>query len=198
MKPLIQIHKDLQKLNGVNHIFSVMDFVKETDGKNTCIFKENKDDTEALICLNKELLERVNALQLPNDFSFNNVSDVSIVIEELSHFITYCHKAEKDDPISQLELEVQAEVDKFALILSWLSQKNEEDKKHDLFDRLFGDLNLGDWVPLDSQDRYKEAHEIARSFCRSILNNKLNYKDRRKVFQKFFLTPASEKLSVKY
>src|SRR5690606_15861498 len=103
---------------------------------------------------------RLAHASLPHDFAFDRLPDLSVAIEELSHFNLYCHRALNDQPISALEMEVQGEVDKFALALQWLEEKNEGHFKDKLFEILFDQVALGSWVDQQERERYEDAHRI--------------------------------------
>jgi len=195
MKALKQIHQSLQDLNGIETSLSIMDFVKPTKGLNKVIFQEENEVAEIAVCLNEKLLSRVEDTNLPEDFSLEKLPDLSVVVEELSHFNTYCEKALKDQPVSELELEVQAEVDKFGLALEWLSKRNEDHLKEQVFELLFKEITLGEWVLPDKRALYEDAHLIARNFCRKLMHEDLNHSERRDKFRKFFSKSQSEKFS---
>jgi hypothetical protein len=135
---------------------------------------------------------------LPQDFDLSEINDLSVVIEELSHFNMYCLRALEKRPVSALELEVQAEIDKFGIFLEWLHQKNEEHLRESVFNQLFGNFKLGSWIPRNEKYRYQEAHQIAKNFCKGVLRNKLSHDEFKAQCRSFFFQPASSKLSPKH
>ncbi len=190
---LHQIQSRLQIVNGFENEHLVTDFLSPSKAQNSLLVKEGSEGAEILVCLDEAILKKYESIRLPHEFEFRHLPDLSIVIEELSHFNTYCRNAAEDQPLSQLELEVQGEVDKFAVALEWLSEKNEEEFKHKLFDVLFDDCQLGNWVRPDQVSRYRDAHQIAKNFCRKILREDFSSEQRRKSFKDFFETPLSQK-----
>jgi len=175
-----------------------MDFVRSTVGENQILIKEGCDEAEVAILINRDLLNRIRYSTFPRDFTITRLPDLSIVIEEISHFNTYCHKAKIEETVSGLELEVQGEVDKFALSLEYLNERNEENLKHEAFEALFGSYKVAPWVPKEEVRRYEEAHAIARNFCRRLLQGNLKLEERRQEFRDFFNLSTAEKLSLKF
>ena len=192
---LNRIQRSLQETNGFQHDLLVTDFLAPSKSQNSLIVKEGSDTTEILVCLDEELLNRCSSLRLPYDFQPDMIPDLAILIEELSHFNTFCDRALQDQSVTALELEVQGKVDKFSTILGWLEERNEEILRDRIFDALFDECKVGEWVSEDNRLRYFEAHSIARNFCRKVLRTSPSPEERRVAFKKFFESPRSVKLN---
>ena len=195
---LKQIQAHWEELNGFQNEHFCQDYVQESTERNALLVKEVGGEAELLLCIKKDLLDRLSSAELPKDFHLNLLPDLSVVVEELSHFNTFCDRAIKDQEISQLELEVQGEVDKFGVALQWLDQRNEAHLQDEIFRILFDDLRLGGWVSEAEKARYEEAHHIARNFCRQVMDQDLSPKERQKEFRDFFIRPTAEKISIKF
>ena len=86
--------------------------------------------------------------------------------EGVSHFL-YLHRAASlDRHVSLLELEAQAEVDKFAICAlgAWAAGTAKN-----LFSRLFDEISLRGSLTDQESWRYREANRLARSYCRRLL-----------------------------
>jgi hypothetical protein len=90
--------------------------------------------------------------------------------EGVSHFLYLHRAAELERHVSLLELEAQAEVDKFAICAlgSWADDA-EGRKARELFGRLFDDTRLRGTLSEQESWRYREANRLARSYCRRLL-----------------------------
>jgi hypothetical protein len=94
-----------------------------------------------------------------------------IALEGVSHFIYVAWRAQVGRPVTALELELQAEVDKF--ICCWLMILQR--RAHPtltvaaLRQQLFAQCVLRDEVPADEHDRYTTAHWAARRFCSQLV-----------------------------
>jgi hypothetical protein len=95
----------------------------------------------------------------------SNLADYCTVLEGVSHFHYVTWSARHDRSVSLLELEVQAEVDKYASALSLLLAQNEGRFPADLFRRLFAACDLLPHLSDEERRRYAEAHRCAARFC---------------------------------
>ena len=87
-----------------------------------------------------------------------------VVAEGVSHLLYVAAAASRDGQVSQLELELQAEIDKFALLL-FMGMEGP-----DLLERLFSTLILRETVVCAvERARYAEAHRLGLRFCRHLL-----------------------------
>jgi hypothetical protein len=88
-----------------------------------------------------------------------NFADFCLAVEGVSHFIYLALRAADDRGVSQLELELQAEVDKFACcVLVAGSDPN-------LRGRLYGDVRFADDLDDDERARYQAANNQARRYA---------------------------------
>jgi len=148
------------------------------------------------VCIDETILDRNAHLRLPYDFDMASLPDLAVVIEELSHFNTFCSAALINRPLSPLDLEIQGEVDKFAVVLDWLHERNEESLKDQIYDLMFGKLNVGTWVHSKDRQLYEEAHQISKNFIRKVLGQSKCHQDSRLLFREFFAKSPSEKLKL--
>ncbi|MBA3818175.1 MAG: hypothetical protein H0X17_04740 [Deltaproteobacteria bacterium] len=93
----------------------------------------------------------------------HNLGDFLLAIEGVSHFIYTVCCARVDRPVSQLELELQAEVDKYVTCL--LTTEVEADASSALRRRLFGDAEYEPDLDHDEHDRYRAANDNANRYA---------------------------------
>jgi hypothetical protein len=93
----------------------------------------------------------------------HNLGDFLLAIEGVSHFIyaVCCARAER--PVSQLELELQAEVDKYVTCLLVLEPAAGVSAQ--LRHRLFGDASYELDLDADEHDRYRAANDNANRYA---------------------------------
>jgi hypothetical protein len=84
-------------------------------------------------------------------------------IEGLSHFLLLWNRAQQEQPLSLLELEVQAEVDKFAS-----AQLHHPRRARELHHRIFEGAQLQEGLGAAEVERYREAGRLAAPFCRRL------------------------------
>ncbi len=87
-----------------------------------------------------------------------NFADFCLAVEGVSHFIYVALRAADERAVSQLELELQAEVDKFACCVLVAGSPP------DLRRRLYGDVRFADDLDDDERARYRAANNEARRY----------------------------------
>lgn len=97
-----------------------------------------------------------------------NVADYCKALEGVSHFLYLAWNAGHDRPVSILELEMQAEVDKYVasywLLRRQLPGRFPAELRRILFERARIDPRLAD----GREDLYREASRYAEKFCRRL------------------------------
>jgi hypothetical protein len=93
----------------------------------------------------------------------HNLGDFLLVVEGVSHFIYAIRCARAERPVSQLELELQAEVDKYVTCL--LTTDPEPDVSAALRRRLFGDAIYDADLDRDEHARYRAANDNAQRYA---------------------------------
>lgn len=88
-------------------------------------------------------------------FHERDVDDADTIAEETSHWVRLVWNALCERPISQLQLELQGEVDQY--VVRRLS--GGDPLGH------LGDVEWGQWMDPETLDRYVTAHRVARRYC---------------------------------
>ncbi|MBS2023749.1 MAG: hypothetical protein JST92_15200 [Deltaproteobacteria bacterium] len=81
--------------------------------------------------------------------------------EGVSHFLYLSHRADRDAPVSMLELEAQAEVDKYACVVLQLWAKGRRADSPALRRRLFEKVSLRKGLSTLERERYALANAVA-------------------------------------
>jgi hypothetical protein len=91
-----------------------------------------------------------------------NFTDFCLAVEGVSHFIYMALRAAQSRPVSQLELELQAEVDKFACCFLVAGTAAS------LRRRLYGDVAYADDLDADERERYRTANREAGRYATAL------------------------------
>ena len=96
-----------------------------------------------------------------------NLQDFLLAVEGVSHFVYLVHRARQDRPVSAVELELQAEVDKYlvSLLVSW-NQAGEPPS--DLRERLFANIRFAGDLSREERERYELANSAADEYAASL------------------------------
>jgi hypothetical protein len=97
----------------------------------------------------------------------DNLGDFLLALEGVSHFVYLAHRAREERRVSAVELELQAEVDKWlvALLLTW---DQNGAPLADLRARLFGNVRYLPDLSAEERDRYRLANDAANEYTLSL------------------------------
>jgi hypothetical protein len=118
--------------------------------------------------LDPELLERLHRADPMERLHDGNVADYWTALEGVSHFLYLAWNAGHDKPVSLLELEMQAEVDKYVASY-WLLRRQFPDRfPAELLRLLFERTRIDPRLAAGREDLYREASRYAEKFCRRL------------------------------
>lgn len=149
------------------------------------------------VALDPRIVERLERMDPRAGLNPENLDAFCVIAEEISHFVylTFCATAERT--ITELELELQGEIDKFLLSASLLDPVRDKVVRDDLRERLFLRYRLGDEVTGERAERYQLASRLAWTYCGAI---ERRYLERRRPDElaresrRFYRLGQSEKL----
>jgi hypothetical protein len=95
----------------------------------------------------------------------SNLGPFSTLTEEVSHFLYVLFRAKSDRPVTQLELELQGEVDKYLVALFFRGLYEEGALSERLRQVLFARYELVAGLSAESSERYHEASRLANRYC---------------------------------
>lgn len=132
----------------------------------TLLLREDAGDLELGLYLDPALVERLAARGGLAGFATHPLEEFWTVLEGVSHFVCLGWHAERDREISALDLEVQAEIDKF--VSAW--ELGRQSGLGNLAAPLYRELFEGWRGSAASSDalsgRYRFASELAAAYCR--------------------------------
>lgn len=129
---------------------------------------EDEEGVGITLYLDRAVIERLAERCPLRSLSEDNLGDFCTALEGVSHFHYFVWSAGKARHVSLLELELQAEVDKYASALQLMLQQREGRFPGELFERLFDQVNFLPHLPPQERTRYEEAHRFAARFCRRL------------------------------
>ena len=105
-------------------------------------------------------------LKRPRLLARHLLRHIAPAAEGVSHFVSLSTRAAAGRPVSLLELEVQAEVDKFALLLLHLWRRGLRRVSPSLRRRLFERVGFHTHLGADELNRYREANRLGGGYAR--------------------------------
>jgi hypothetical protein len=125
-------------------------------------------DLAMSLYLDPQLLERLRRADPMERLHEGNVADYWTALEGVSHFLYVAWNAGHDKAVSLLELEMQAEVDKYVASY-WLMRRQWPDRFPDeLLRLLFERTRIDSRLAAGREDMYREASRYAQKFCRRL------------------------------
>lgn len=130
------------------------------------LLRETDDgELEVGLALDEETLRAVQDADVHDALSDARLGETLPVLEGLSHLVYVAEAARREKPISGLELETQAEVDKLAVVLMhrWGDARAQFEP---LVDRLYYGFEMVAEAGL--VERYERANRVALAFSRHL------------------------------
>lgn len=126
---------------------------------------EDEDGIALSVYLDSEMLDRLDSANPMARLQTEQLDDLCKVVEGISHFnyIVWC--AGRDRAVTLLELEMQAEVDKFVSTLSLLLEQGDRHLSSRLHGWLFDSIRFRDELDAEQRARYVAASDYASRFC---------------------------------
>jgi len=132
------------------------------------LLRHDGDEVSLTLYLDDALLVRLRERNPLDALDDDDLEDFWTAVEGISHFNYVVHNASARREVTLLELELQAEVDKF---VSTVLLAREQGRRavasrlhHLLFERMSLDRRLGG----EERERYRLANDYAGRFCRRI------------------------------
>lgn len=132
------------------------------------IVAEDHSGVGMSLFLDPELLERLRRADPILHLDEANVADYWTALEGVSHFVYVAWNAGHDKSVSLLELELQAEIDKYVASYWLLRRQFPERFPSELLRLLFERTRVDPDLAGDRAELYREASRYAEKFCRRL------------------------------
>lgn len=134
------------------------------------IVAESADGAEVglSLYLDAALLERLKCADPLVELNAGNLADWWTALEGVSHFLYLAWNAGHDKPVSLLELEMQAEIDKYVTSYYLMRQQYPGHFPAELRRVLFERTRIDPRLAHQRQRLYGEANSYAARFCRRL------------------------------
>ena len=176
-----ELHTLLRDIYALEMSYDIYDFLitdarlasaLDVNGRNVdekLLIAEDTDATHVSLYIAEELLARLGRNNPLDRLDACNLEDFWTLLEGISHFTYYAWNAAREKSVTLMEMELQAEVDKFigtTLLLQRQGRRPPRRLHHWLFDlpRFDERLTAGELT------RYHEANRYAGKYCRKLAN----------------------------
>lgn len=124
------------------------------------LVRQQGEDVDLGVYIAEEHLAAIDAAGSPVDAIAGCFRAFCAAVEGVSHFLLLVERARREEPVSMLELEAQAEVDKY-LCASLHHQHRDREWRA----RLFEEASLAPGLSAAETRRYTEAARLAAGWC---------------------------------
>jgi len=132
------------------------------------LLAETPDGAGVALYLDPALLRRLESADPVGSLTEHNLADYCTALEGVSHFVYSTWRLDSDLPVSLLELETQAEVDKYAVTVFLLADQQGGRYPAQVHARLFDRVSFDSRLEPDQYHRYRTAHRCAAHYCRRL------------------------------
>jgi hypothetical protein len=175
VRTLARVQRGLETLYRVDTGVTVEDFVIDAHARETfapmrkpreqLLVCEDQGEMALALFIDPGALANLAAHDPGRRLGDHNFGDFLLAVEGVSHFIYAIWCAQSDRPVTQMELELQAEVDKYVTCLLAPDGAAETDRSAMLRHRLFGDAEYEPDLDHEERERYRAANDNANRYA---------------------------------
>jgi len=172
----------LNRLYALDTAFRVDDFLltdeaaaRELEGEafraveEKLLVMEEEEGLRLSLYLESGMLQRLEAARPLESLQRVELEDFWAVLEGVSHFTYLTFKAQQDRGVRPVELELQAEVDKFVVTALLALAQHRPASSRDLHHRLFELMRPDPALDAELRRRYLDAGRGAARYCQSLM-----------------------------
>jgi hypothetical protein len=204
----------LGRLYDVETPYDVYDFLvtdrREVAGREPCndrreldeqlLLAETADGAGVALYIDDALLRRLERQDPLGSLTESNLQDYCTALEGVSHFMYSTWRLRCGVGVSLLELETQAEVDKYAATVFVLAAQTRGAYPVQVHPRLFGRVSFDPHLDPEQRERYLTAHRCAAHYCRRLERRYVSRGEARvealvRELRKFYRLGSTAKLS---
>jgi hypothetical protein len=132
------------------------------------LLAETAEGAGMALYLDPSVLERLENADPLGELTEANLADYCTALEGVSHFVYTAWRLDRDAPVSLLELETQAEVDKYAATVFLVGRQQGGAYPAQVHGRLFDRVSFDERLEPEQYHRYRTAHRCAAQYCRRL------------------------------
>jgi hypothetical protein len=169
---LLEVQRRLETLYALDQQAPVTDFLIPEEaagaypgGGSRTLLQQDGDEFAVGVVLEGHVGECLSRADPRRHLDRSNLGPFCTLTEEVSHFVYLLFCASRQRTVTQLELELQGEVDKYLNAVFLLSLQNDGAVSSRLREMLFRDYQLADDMTPERAERYHLASTLAYRYC---------------------------------
>jgi len=144
----------------------------EEDSLEQLLVSTCDDCLDISLYLDCDLVKRIGNSYPSHHSDKNDLHDFWVALEGVSHFLYLVWNATYDRPVSRLELELQAEVDKFVSTTAVIGLEKDKAFMQEIWSLLFSQPKFKEKLEKDNLQRYQKANAYASQYCLNLMGMK--------------------------
>lgn len=169
------------------------------EGEERLLLKPSHDGLDVSLYIDARILDALDENDPYESLTEGNLNDFLVALEGVSHFNYVIWNASHEKLVTQLELELQAEVDKFVTACMLFALQGEHGALDDFHDALFTRIRFDPALGAREEERYRDANRYAAKYCHALTRrygNRHRHDEPSFVneLRRFYRLPAQEKI----
>ena len=178
-----KVQRQLQRIYEIDTEHSVSEFlvtdaalVSQIEGgqpgtrdiQEKLLVRQDGEEIDVALYVERDVLTRLTQADPTQKLNRENLADYLVLLEGVSHFLYLDWNATHERPVTLLELELQAEVDKFVSSVFWIGAQEKGRVPRNLGSVLFDDVDYDEQLDADGRERYETANRAAMKYCQTL------------------------------
>lgn len=210
--PLQKLQQQLQQIYAVDITQTVTDFLitdpqlasqltgsdGDCDRPERLLLRQQDDWLELSLYISREIIDHLEDRDPTALLDETNLNEFCIAVEGISHFVYMTWNATCNRAVSLLELELQAEVDKYIAAVTLLDRQHGHGAHRQLHRRLFKAVSFAPGLNDEERQRYWLANHYAERYCQHLQERFLHTRRPEKMMRelrRFYRLPRQDKMS---
>ena len=188
------MQRRLTRCYGIDDALRVDDFVRmaEEGEREELFIRHGPDGLELALALPREVIE-------PG--ARPSLDQLCQVVEGVSHFLYVAERARRERPVTELELELQAEVDKYLVLVDPCHEGYRPGWSVHVRARLYDRVAFAHPRGTERGDRYRMANELAARFAgrleaQHLRDGRIDPSGMRQALHRFYWAGQTEKIEL--
>lgn len=209
--PLQKLQQQLQQIYAVDIPQSVTDYLitdprlaaQLSGGAGGCerperlLLRQQDDWLELSLYISREIIDHLTDRDPTALLDETNLSEFCVALEGVSHFVYLSWNAAYDRAVSLLELELQAEIDKYIAAVTLLDDQRGHGAHRHLHRRLFRAVSFAPGLNDEERRRYWLANHYAERYCEHLQERFLLTRQPERMMRelrRFYRLPRQDKM----
>lgn len=138
------------------------------DSDEFLLISENGEDLQVSLFLDPTVVAGLNAMDDLRTLNRQNIQHFWLAIEGISHFLYLTWRGHRNRSLTRLEMELQAEIDKYLCTIRRLFPRSRPPLLKRLHHLLFEQTRIHQTQPAHLRQRYSDANRYAAKYCHAL------------------------------